>query len=167
MRHLTSLLLATVLLPLPVIADDRPGPQFSIELNKLDDLGKACRMSLVLTNRLETEIEDTQLELVLFDKGATVIKLLAVNPGQLPAGKTVRLDVLRPGCYPSRLSVRVRRRGETRVDLARARCQRRPARRAPAHGALPKGKTLAALLAATPRRRALCLLYHARIDCYP
>lgn len=60
----------------------------TIQLNKLDVTTDACRMTFVLTNGLVTDIKEASFELVLFDKGEAVVRLLTVNPGRLPAGKT-------------------------------------------------------------------------------
>ncbi|MCA9668257.1 MAG: hypothetical protein KC503_21845 [Myxococcales bacterium] len=97
----------------------------------------------------------------VFSAGRLIART-GMAPSPLVAGAKLALDVLRPGCMPATLRVTVRRRGKTPVDLSRLRCVKRPALPQPAHGALPTGAatagakhTIAQLLSATPRSRAL------------
>lgn len=62
--------------------------QLIVQLNKLKTVGNACRITFVMTNHIGVEIQSASLEIVLFDKQQTVVKLLVVNPGRLPSGKT-------------------------------------------------------------------------------
>lgn len=83
-------LLAAVLMAahaMPTLAQDQP-KEFSIQLNNLQPVSDACRMSFVIRNGIGAEIRDASIELVLFDKQDAVARMLAVNPGRLPAGRT-------------------------------------------------------------------------------
>lgn len=62
--------------------------QLIVQLNKLQSVASACRVTFVMTNQMDVEIKAALLEIVLFDKEQAVVKLLAVNPGRLPSGKT-------------------------------------------------------------------------------
>jgi len=59
----------------------------SVELNKLEPNGDACRAYLVLENRSERAFETLKLDLVLFDADGVVARRLAVETAPLPAGK--------------------------------------------------------------------------------
>lgn len=60
----------------------------SVELNKLEPNGGACRAYLVLENLTESAFETLKLDLVLFDSDGVVARRLAVETAPLPAGKT-------------------------------------------------------------------------------
>jgi hypothetical protein len=62
--------------------------QLMVQLNKVQAVDGACRITFVMTNQMGVEIKAASLEIVLFDKEQTVLDLLAVNPGRLPSGKT-------------------------------------------------------------------------------
>lgn len=65
-------------------ADDR----LSLELNKLEDTGDACRAYLVLNNGMAESVESLRLQLVLFDPDGVITRRLAVQAGPVGAGKT-------------------------------------------------------------------------------
>jgi len=60
----------------------------SVELNKLEPNGAACRAYLVLENGTESAFETLKLDLVMFDADGVVAKRLAVETAPLPADKT-------------------------------------------------------------------------------
>ncbi|MTH99990.1 hypothetical protein [Roseibium sp. RKSG952] len=72
----------------------------SIQLNKAETVGDACRVTLVVQNGIGAPVEALGLDLVLFDQSQTVSSYAAVDIGALPAGKTrVRqYDVAKDGC---------------------------------------------------------------------
>lgn len=83
------LLICAVLALAPALsARSGDARQLTLQLNNLQDTANACRMTFMLTNRMGTEISDASFEIVLFDKSEAVARLLALNPGRLPAGKT-------------------------------------------------------------------------------
>jgi hypothetical protein len=61
--------------------------RLAIELNRLQDTGKACRMSLVFTNHLDEPVEALSIETVLFDKEGGVSRFLVLKSRALPPGK--------------------------------------------------------------------------------
>ena len=64
----------------------------SIELNKLEPQGSACRVYLVFNNSTGVDFESLTIALYLFDTEGAISKYLAVNVPPLPTGKTrVRL----------------------------------------------------------------------------
>jgi len=60
----------------------------SVELNKLEPNGAACRAYLVLENGTASAFETLKLDLVMFDTDGVVAKRLAVETAPLPAAKT-------------------------------------------------------------------------------
>ncbi len=59
----------------------------SVELNKLEPSGEACRAYLVVKNDAGAVFETLKLDLVMFDTDGVVAKRLAVETAPLPAGK--------------------------------------------------------------------------------
>jgi len=59
----------------------------SVELNRLAEGEKGCRMSLVFTNRLAVRLEDLQLETVLFDPDGRAGRFLVLKSQPLIPGK--------------------------------------------------------------------------------
>lgn len=76
------------------------GETVSIELNKLEPQGEACRAYLVVKNDGDQAYESLRLDLVMFDKGGVVAKRLAVQAAPLPVGKTSLkvFDITDHGC---------------------------------------------------------------------
>ena len=64
------------------------GADVSIELNKLEPNGGACRAYLVLENGTAQSFEALKLDLVMFDTDGIVAKRVAVQTAPLAAGKT-------------------------------------------------------------------------------
>lgn len=60
----------------------------SVELNKLEPTGEACRAYFVLVNRSEFVFTTLKLDLVMFDRDGIVTRRLAAEVGPLPLGKT-------------------------------------------------------------------------------
>ena len=75
-----------LLLPVtgPAVASDE---RISVELNRLEPVGADCRLTLVMTNGLASEIGKLTLETVLFDGYGRVERFLLFNARPLPAGK--------------------------------------------------------------------------------
>lgn len=71
----------------PVAATD-PKPHLIIELNNLEQRTGACRLSLLIENRLGSPLRDLAFELVLFDKNQRISQLLAVPAGAFPKSKS-------------------------------------------------------------------------------
>jgi hypothetical protein len=60
-----------------------------LELNKLTDSQKGCKVSFVMRNGLQSVIEALSLEIVLFGKDGRVANILSLKVGDLPIGKTL------------------------------------------------------------------------------
>jgi hypothetical protein len=67
--------------------DAAPGP--TVELNRLEDAGGGCRLTLVVANPGDQRFEQLKLDLVLFDADGVVARRLAVETGPVRARKTV------------------------------------------------------------------------------
>lgn len=90
MRTGFAAVLAALMVSLvPALAGAQDGaPDVTVELNKLEPRGEACRAYLVLENKTDSAFEALKLDLVMFDPGGVVAKRLAVEAAPLPAGKT-------------------------------------------------------------------------------
>ncbi len=63
-------------------------PTVTVELNKLEPNGSACRAYLMLRNGAGTAFDSLKLDLVLLDTDGIVANRLAVETAPLTAGKT-------------------------------------------------------------------------------
>jgi hypothetical protein len=64
-------------------------PATTVELNRLEDVGGGCRLTLVVANPGPQRFEQLKLDLVLFDAGGVVARRLAVETGPVRPNKTV------------------------------------------------------------------------------
>jgi hypothetical protein len=72
-------------------------PPLSIELNRVDQQGQACRFDWRVTNRSASHIGAITAEFVLFDKAGVNVARMAIPFGALPVDKSVlRSFQLRP-----------------------------------------------------------------------
>ena len=62
--------------------------QLAVELNNMNAVKSACRLTFMIGNKLGVPIEDLGFELVLFGKDQKVLTLLRVNAGRLPINKS-------------------------------------------------------------------------------
>jgi len=71
-----------------------------IELNRVDEQGPSCRASFVIANSGPETFSSFKLDLVVFDKGGTIVKRLAADVAPLRADKTsVKVfDIPDTGC---------------------------------------------------------------------
>lgn len=73
---------------LPCIAmaqsDDLPKPGLSVELNTLQDEGTSCRLTFVVKNQTEQDIDKAVFETVIFDATGGVAKLSLFDFRDLP-----------------------------------------------------------------------------------
>lgn len=88
MRPTTAILgLRLTVLPLaPVLAGDAPA--LSVELNKLEQIGTACRSYMILENRTGKALDRLSLDLVVFDTDGVIDRRLAVELGPVQSGRT-------------------------------------------------------------------------------
>lgn len=61
----------------------------TVELNRLEDAGAGCRLTLVVSNPGSQRFDELKLDLVLFDGDGVVARRLAVETGPVRANKTV------------------------------------------------------------------------------
>ncbi|MGH7093575.1 MAG: Tat pathway signal sequence domain protein [Stellaceae bacterium] len=87
MGFITAVLLGTGLGFGATAAPSGPSP-IGIQLNRLDDHGGSCRASFVITNPGPQAFTGFRLDLVMFDKGGTITRRLAVDIAPLLADKT-------------------------------------------------------------------------------
>jgi len=59
-----------------------------VELNRLEDQGGNCRVYLVITNPGAAEFSSFALDLVVFDRGGTIMRRLAAEVAPLRPAKT-------------------------------------------------------------------------------
>jgi hypothetical protein len=75
-------------------------PSIGVELNRLEDQGGNCRAYLVISNPGSAEFSGFALDLVVFDRGGTIMRRLAVDVAPLrPAKTTVKVfDISETAC---------------------------------------------------------------------
>lgn len=84
---LTAACLAAFSVAGPVLAQEAQGAHVSIELNALEPVEDACRISFVVQNGHEVDIEKAVFEAVLFDRDGRVDRLTLFDFGTLPASR--------------------------------------------------------------------------------
>lgn len=62
-------------------------PQLSLELNSVQDVGGACRLSFLAQNRTGVEIDEAVFETVIFDTSGGVVSLSLFDFRKLPADR--------------------------------------------------------------------------------
>ena len=72
----------------PVRGAAEPPSTIGVELNRLEDQGGSCRAYLVITNPGSAEFSGFTLDLVVFDRGGTIMRRLAVSVSPLRPAKT-------------------------------------------------------------------------------
>ncbi len=82
--------LAAVFLALPFVAQAQTTEEtfagLLLELNTIQDVEGACRLTFVTENETETKIDDVGFETVVFDSSGSVVTLALYNFGELPKG---------------------------------------------------------------------------------
>jgi len=84
----------------PAPGGAEPPSTIGVELNRLEDQGGNCRAYLVITNPGSAEFSGFALDLVVFDRGGTIMHRLAVDVAPLrPAKTSVKVfDIAETGC---------------------------------------------------------------------
>jgi len=72
----------------PAPAGAEPPSTIGVELNRLEDQGGKCRAYLVVTNPGAAEYSGFALDLVIFDRGGTIMHRLAVDVAPVRPAKT-------------------------------------------------------------------------------
>jgi hypothetical protein len=83
-----QVLLCSALFCWPAPGGAEPPSMIGVELNRLEDQGGNCRAYLVITNPGSEEFSGFTLDLVVFDRGGTIMRRLAVNMSPLRPAKT-------------------------------------------------------------------------------
>lgn len=86
-RATTALLAASLCAPFPVLAQESNAPGLSVELNATDTVGESCRLTFLLSNGLQQDIDKLVAETVLFSDEGGVILLTLFDFAALPAGR--------------------------------------------------------------------------------
>jgi hypothetical protein len=83
----------------PALGDAEP-TSIGVELNRLEDQGGNCRVYLVITNPGAAEFSSFALDLVVFDRGGTIMRRLAAEVAPLrPAKTSVKIfDISETAC---------------------------------------------------------------------
>ncbi|MEP9371686.1 hypothetical protein [Mesorhizobium sp. KR1-2] len=80
--------LLAVLGPIEAKAAVPPAPKkISVELNKLEPVGRGCRAYVVVDNATESAYSVLKLDLVLFRPDGVIDRRIAIDIGPLPASK--------------------------------------------------------------------------------
>ncbi|WP_372570312.1 hypothetical protein [Ruegeria jejuensis] len=84
-----ALVLVASLLPLGLRAQsgDAPASTLSVELNAVQDVGEACRLSFLVENLTGTTIDEAVFETVIFDTAGGVVTLSLFDFRDLPVGR--------------------------------------------------------------------------------
>lgn len=86
MRSSLALCLSSLFLFAPPGAADGSGGRLLLELNRIDALEGACRLTFVAENGLGADLDALSLETVLIDTDGRVERLTLFEFGQLPDG---------------------------------------------------------------------------------
>lgn len=83
-----------------VAQDGEQDKRLLLELNNTQTDGDVCRVSFVATNNLGTSLEAISFEVVVFDQERLVDRILLLEFGRLPIGKTrvVQFDLENASC---------------------------------------------------------------------
>jgi hypothetical protein len=83
-----TLVLGLAVAAMPAHSQAQVQPSLSIDLNALEQVGPACRLVFVATNKTGAAIDELSLETVLFNTGGTVDRFALFDFQSLPHGKT-------------------------------------------------------------------------------
>ena len=95
--RLVPICLAALLAAGPGLAQELQGKHVSIELNALEPVEDACRISLLIQNGHDTDIAEAVYETVLFDTEGKVDRLTLFDFGSLPAARPRVRQFVVPG----------------------------------------------------------------------
>ena len=73
----------------PTPGGAEPPSTIGVELNRLEDQGGNCRAYLVIANPGSAEFSGFALDLVVFDRGGTIMRRLAVDVAPVRPAKTM------------------------------------------------------------------------------
>jgi hypothetical protein len=84
--RLSTLVFSCFLATSAAVAESPTSPRLSLELNRIDALDGACRLTFMAENRLGTDLEALGLETVLIATDGQVERLTLFEFGALPHG---------------------------------------------------------------------------------
>lgn len=88
----------TLLLAAPAVAQEALGARLSLELNQMSPGAEgACKLSFLVQNGYESDVEKAVFEAVLFDAQGQVNRLTLFDFGALPAGRPRVRQFVVPG----------------------------------------------------------------------
>lgn len=84
----------------PAVAEDTAPKQITLDLNALQDVAGACRVTFVATNDMGSAIDKASLELAIFGKDGAITRMVLLDFKGLTPGKTkvVQFDLKDIGC---------------------------------------------------------------------
>lgn len=87
--RLSLTVLLTIVLPGAALAQSQSDAQgdLMIELNTVQDVDQACRLTFVVQNKTGTAIDAASFETVIFDASGSVVSLSLFNFRDLPADR--------------------------------------------------------------------------------
>jgi hypothetical protein len=88
MRFLRSILAAGALFASMAEAQAQTAPGVTLELNRVEDAGQACRIYLVLDNTTEANFASFLVDLVVFDAEGVIQRRIAFESAPLPSKRT-------------------------------------------------------------------------------
>lgn len=82
------------------VAQAEPNKRLSLELNTVQDVSSACRMTFVARNATEASIEKAVFETVIFDQSGRVVSLKLFDFKDIPADRprVRQFDVANMSC---------------------------------------------------------------------
>jgi hypothetical protein len=86
MRHHLSAAALTLLAALPAFGQEAVDRHLSLELNRIDAIEGACRLTFMVDNALGVDLDALALETVLIDRAGVVERLTLFEFGALPGG---------------------------------------------------------------------------------
>jgi hypothetical protein len=96
-RQFLPICMAALLAGTPGSAQDAQGAFVSIELNALEPVEDACRISFLIQNGHDADIDKAVYEAVLFDTDGRVNRLTLFDFGSLPAARPRVRQFVVPG----------------------------------------------------------------------
>lgn len=92
-----ALFAAILMTPAMAFAQETQGKNVTLELNAVDQLDEACRVSFLIQNGFDTDITQAVYEAVLFDTEGRVDRLTLFDFGALPAARPRVRQFVVPG----------------------------------------------------------------------
>jgi hypothetical protein len=85
-RLAAAILSALTILASAAAAQEAAAPRLAVELNRIDQIEGACRLTFMVENAMGADLDALALETVLFDADGLVERLTLFEFGALPSG---------------------------------------------------------------------------------